>query len=304
MALFGLINVNKPRGLSSREAVDDVARLTRRAKCGHAGTLDPLASGVLVITLGQATRLTQYVQRMPKRYEATFLLGRRSATDDTESEVELLADAPQPTWDELQDVLTRFVGQVQQRPPAHSAVKIAGRRAYKLARAGQPVEPPERTVTIHELVVRRYEYPEVDLGIHCGGGTYVRSLGRDIAVALGTAAVMSALVRTAIGGFRLEDAVGLDELTSETLPQHLLPALAAVAGLRQIRLSEEQLVEIRHGRAIVVPPGDFPSAEAVSPGGQPGDVPTEWAAVDSAGRLVAILREKYPGQLWPAHNFA
>lgn len=299
MSVFAVLNVNKPPGLSSRDVVDAVGRLVRPAKCGHAGTLDPLATGVLVVSIGQATRLTQYMQRMPKRYEATFLLGRRSETDDTEGPVEFLADAPEPTWDELQAAVPQFVGQVRQRPPAHSAVKIAGRRAYKLARAGQAVEPAERTVTVHKLAVRRYEYPELELGIHCGSGTYVRSLGRDLAAALGTAAVMSALVRTAVGDFRLEDAARLDELTSETLPQYLQPALAAVAGLPRFELNDTDLAEIRHGRPIAVPPA-LATAEAASP----GEVsPTEYAAVDHGGELVAILFEKHPGQLWPARNF-
>jgi tRNA pseudouridine55 synthase len=308
MAILAVVNVNKPPGLTSRNVVDRVGRLIRPAKCGHAGTLDPLASGVLVVCVGAATRLTQYVQRMSKRYEATFLLGRRSPTDDTEREVEFLADAYQPTWDDLQDILPRFLGDVRQRPPAHSAVKIGGRRAYKLARAGHEVELAERTVTIHELVVRRYEYPELELGIHCGSGTYVRSLGRDMAAALGTAAVMSALVRTAVGSFRIEDAVTLDDLTTETLGEHLQPALVAVADLPRITLSEDQLIEIRHGRPIAVPPGVSPTAEAVSPGeiataiGGAGYIPVEWAAVDAAGQLLAILHEKYPGQLGPLRN--
>ncbi len=300
MSTFALLNVNKPPGLSSRDVVDRVARLVRPAKCGHAGTLDPLATGVLVLCIGQATRLTQYVQRMAKRYEATFLLGRRSPTDDTEGEIELLVGAPQPTRDELQAALPQFVGQVRQRPPAHSAVKIGGKRAYKLARAGKAVEPPERTIAIHELAVRRYEYPELELSIHCGSGTYVRSLGRDLAAALGTAAVMSALVRTAVGRFRLEDAVTLDELTSDTLPGHLQPALTAVADLPRVELTDAELVEVRNGRPIEMRSAERPAAEASSP--QAG-TPQEYAAVDAAGRLAGILFEKRPSQLWPARNF-
>ena len=301
MSTFALLNVNKPPGLSSRDVVNRVARLVRPAKCGHAGTLDPLATGVLVVCIGPATRLTQYVQRMTKRYEATFLLGRRSPTDDTEGEIKLLANGPQPTRDELQAALPQFVGQVRQRPPAHSAVKIGGRRAYKLARAGQAVEPAERTIAIHELAVRRYEYPELELSIHCGSGTYVRSLGRDLAAALGTAAVMSALVRTAIGRFRLEEAVTLDELTADTLPGHLQPPLAALEELPRVDLIDAEVIELRHGRPIAARPA--PPGETASAVGPHADAPQEYAAVDTAGRLVAILFEKRPGELWPARCF-
>src|SRR5262249_43555691 len=156
-----------------------------------------------VICVGQATRLIQYVQRLPKRYRATFLLGRHSETDDTEGEITLIEGAPQPARAEIEAALSKFIGDIEQRPPAHSAVKIAGRRAYKLARQGRAVEIAPRTVTIHSLNILRYDYPELELVVECGSGTYIRSLGRDLASALGTAAVMSALERTAVGGFRV-----------------------------------------------------------------------------------------------------
>ncbi len=294
MPHFGILNVNKPPNCTSRDVVDRAERIIRPTRAGHAGTLDPLATGVLVICVGQATRLIQYVQRMPKRYRATFLLGQHSETDDTEGPLTPLEGAPQPTRAMIDAALPQFVGHIQQRPPDHSAVKIAGRRAYKLARQGRAVEIAARSVTIHHLDVRRYEYPELDLEIECGSGTYIRSLGRDLAAALGTAAVMSALERTAIGGFHVEDAVAPDDLTPESLARHLQPALTAVADLPRIELSEAQLTEIRHGRPIPT------SADA-----KPASVPTatEWAAVDPAGQLAAILVEKRPGQLWPACNF-
>ncbi len=303
MALFGILNVKKPAGWSSRDVVSRVERLTSATKAGHAGTLDPLATGVLVICVGQATRLIQYVQRMPKLYQATFLLGRGSDSDDVEDDVREIADAPVPTRSMLEEALPQFLGEIQQRPPAHSAVKIAGRRAYKLARAGKPVELAPRTVTVHHLAIRRYEYPELELDIECGSGTYVRALGRDLAAALGTAAVMSALERTAIGAFRIEDAVAIEDLTPETLLQRLQPALAAVADLPCVELSAAQLTEIRHGRPIAAPweeggPIAKPQAEIGAGSAK------EWAAVNTAGRLVAILREKRSGQLWPDKNFA
>jgi tRNA pseudouridine55 synthase len=296
------LNVDKPAGCTSRDVVSRIDRVTWPAKCGHAGTLDPLATGVLVVCVGQATRLIQYVQQLPKRYEATFLLGRRSPTDDVEGAVELLAGAAEPSREAVEAIIPRFLGAIEQRPPAHSAIKVGGQRAYELARRGKAVDLAARTVTIYRLDIRRYEYPELEMTVECGSGTYVRSLGRDLAAALGTAAVMSALVRTAIGEFRVEDGVRLDGLTAESLPQHLQPALAAVAKLQRIELSEGQLVEIRHGRPLQMPrplgavTGKSPPAEAGSPGG-------EWAAIDASGQLVAILYEKISGELWPKMNF-
>jgi tRNA pseudouridine55 synthase len=322
MSLFGVLNVHKPAGLTSRAVVDRVERLIRPVRAGHAGTLDPLATGVLVICVGQATRLIQYVQRMPKTYHATFLLGHRSETDDVEGEVVPVDDAPTPTRESVDNVLNQFIGEIQQRPPAHSAVKLAGRRAYKLARRGVAVEIAPRTITIHSIAVRRYQYPELELDIECGSGTYVRSLGRDLGAALGTAAVMSALERTAIGRFRIQDAIALDDLTAETLSQHLQPALTIVDDLPRVALSKAQLLEIRNGRPILSSwltskPSPFGEGQVArdSPrrgegamlplplGEGRGEGVLSLAVVDATGRLIALLYEKQPGELWPAMNF-
>lgn len=300
--LSGILNVDKPAGFSSRDAVNRVERVLGRAKCGHAGTLDPLATGVLVVCVGQATRLIQYVQQLPKHYRAVFLLGRRSVTDDVEGEVELLVDAPVPSRGEVDAALPKFVGDIQQRPPAHSAIMVGGRRAYDLARSGEEFELAARTVSIYRLEVMRYEYPELEMAIECGSGTYVRSLGRDLAAALGTAGVMSALVRTAIGQFRVEDAVRLDGLTTEVAMEKLQPPLEALRGLPRIDLTPAQLLELRHGRPIAVRGVVRPLAEASSPRGEAGKKP-EWVGVDPEGRLAAILFEKQPGIFWPVRNF-
>jgi tRNA pseudouridine55 synthase len=289
MTFIGLLNVNKPGGCSSRRVVDRVERLVRPEKAGHAGTLDPLATGVLVICVGQATRLIPYVQQMPKQYHATFLLGRRSETDDTEGELTEIVGAPLLAAAEIERTLPQFLGDIEQVPPAHSAVKIGGRRAYKLARAGKPPDLAPRTVTIHRLAIRSYHYPELKLDIECGSGTYVRSLGRDLAAALGTGAVMSALERTAVGGFHVESALALDDVSPETLRQHLQPALAAVPNLPRFSVTDDQVGALRHGRPIAFDGG------TASTGG-------EYAAVDVAGELVSILREKRPAELWPHIN--
>jgi len=191
--MFGLLNLNKPAGMSSRDAVNRVQWLARKmtgekVKVGHAGTLDPIATGVLVVCLGPATKLIEHVQRMPKQYRGTFLLGRRSPSDDVELEAEPLTNPPIPTADEIAAALPAFMGEIQQTPPAYSAIKIKGRKAYDLARRGEQVEMTPRTVTIHSLDIVRYEYPELVLNIRCGSGTYVRALGRAVAKSLGTAA--------------------------------------------------------------------------------------------------------------------
>jgi tRNA pseudouridine55 synthase len=301
MALFGILNIDKPVGFTSREAVDRVERLARPARVGHAGTLDPLASGVLVICVGKATRLIQYVQRMRKLYRATFLLGSQSETDDVEGNVTVVEGAHVPRREQLDTVLPRFVGVIQQRPPAYSAIKMQGRRAYQLARQGTPPDLPARAVTIYDLRVESYDYPEFELSIECGSGTYVRALGRDIAAALGTTAVMSALRRTAIGGFRVDASLALDEVSADSVRQRLQPSSSAVADMPRVVVSEAEAIEIRHGRPVKLRHREVPAVETASPtGGLPCG---EWAAIDSSGRLVAILRQKKAGELWPEINF-
>lgn len=287
MSWFGLLNVNKPSGLSSRRAVDPIERLVRPEKAGHAGTLDPLAKGVLVVCVGSATRLIEYVQQMPKRYRATFELGCSSPTEDTEGEITPLVDPPVPTLAEIEAHAARMTGEILQRPPIFSALKIGGRPAYKSARAGQEVELAPRKIVVHAIEILHYEYPKLVLDIRCGSGTYVRSLGRDLAESLGTAAVMTALERTAIGPFRVEDAISPLHLTSEKLAQHLLPAALAVAALPQITLTPEEAVEIAHGRLI----------DRAAP-----DEGPEIAALNASGELLAIVTPKQ-GRLGPLRNF-
>lgn len=301
MSLFGILNVNKSAGLTSRAVVDRVDRLIRPIRSGHAGTLDPLAMGVLVICVGQATRLIQYVQQMPKTYHATFLLGHRSETDDTEGEVIPLTDPPMPSRHEIDQVLPQFTGDIQQRPPDHSAVKLAGKRAYKLARRGIAVEIAPRAVTIHSINIRRYEYPQLEVDVICGSGTYIRSLGRDLGAALGTAAIMTALERSAIGNFNIKDAITPDDLDLEALVCCLQPALVAIPDLPRVVLTDAQLIEIRNGRPIL---SSWLALEPTPIGIGQGQGAFELAALDSTGGLAALLYEKRPGELWPAMNFA
>jgi tRNA pseudouridine55 synthase len=271
----GILNLNKPSGVTSRKVVDVVQRLARPAKVGHAGTLDPLANGVLVVCVGQATRLMEYIQRMPKTYVGTFLLGRKSDTEDIEGRLEELTNPPVPTLEQIQSASLKFNGEILQRPPAYSALKIAGRRAYELARKGMSVELTPRPVSVHRLEIRSYNYPELVLEIECSRGTYVRSLGRDLAETLGTATVMSALTRTAIGSFHLTDALRPEQLNADNLPALLLPLLRAVEDLPRRVLSSVENDAILHGQTIARQ--------------EPDPLNSEIAGLDSQNRLTAIL---------------
>ena len=295
--MFGVININKPQGWSSRATLARVERLVRPVKVGHAGTLDPLAEGVLVACLGPATRLIEHVQRMPKEYRATFLLGRRSPSDDVDSDVELLADPPEPSREAIEQTLPQFTGVIEQRPPAFSAVKIEGQRAYALARKGRVVETSLRRVEVYSLTLDRYEYPELDLSIRCSSGTYVRSIGRDLGERLGTAAVMSALVRTAVGPFRVDEAMDPRAPNLERLQTHLQSPLAAVPQLPRLDLSDLQVFEVQRGGLIKVEhlPEEVQGVAAA------GDALI--AGVDGRGELIALLKEARPGWLKPSPNF-
>ncbi|MBI3839220.1 MAG: tRNA pseudouridine(55) synthase TruB [Planctomycetia bacterium] len=288
MSLFGLLNINKPSGLTSRHVVDQVLRLVKPAKVGHAGTLDPLASGVLVIGIGQATRIVEYVQQMPKCYRATFLLGHTSDTEDIEGVVTILRDAPRPSRTELDLAIAEMIGEIEQRPPAYSALKISGRRAYALARAGEAVDLAPRKIEIYRAEIVHYDYPELCINVECSSGTYVRSFGRDLAEQVGTAAVMSALERTAIGRFTLEEAIDTGQLTRENIAGQMLSPTLAIRGLMPERvMTEPEIQRLGNGLSIAAPP----------------DAPAHCAALDEANRLVAILDLHADGAFWPAKYF-
>ncbi|QDU91051.1 tRNA pseudouridine synthase B [Pirellulimonas nuda] len=287
--VFGLLNLNKPAGWTSRDVVNRVERLVGPARAGHAGTLDPLATGVLVVCVGTATRLIQHVQRLPKRYVATFLLGRRSPSDDVELEPEIIADAPRPSIEEIEQAIPGFIGDLNQTPPIYSAIKVAGQTSYNLARQGESFSLPPRPVTVYQLSVIRYDYPELVLDIHCGSGFYVRALGRDLAASLGTGAVMSGLVRTAIGQLRVEQAVAAEALLETPIAERLISPRLLFKDEECLFCNEAELEELRFGRPVT---GDCPG---------PGDGP--WGVIGPDGRLAAMVRLKPDGKLWPKHVF-
>ena len=248
--LFGLLNINKPTGITSREVVDAVVRLAKPAKVGHAGTLDPLATGVLVVCVGPATRLVSQVQSQRKVYRAKFLIGRRSDTDDITGRVVEVAGADAVTRHQIEDMLPQFVGQVEQVPPQFSAIRVEGRRAYKLARQGQSVDLPAKTVEIERITLIEFKGTELELDIECGSGTYIRSIGRDLGELLGCGAVMSELSRTRVGPFSLDAAVSPDEIDQESLPRHLLSPTAAVEHLTKLSGDDQTIAAIAHGRLV------------------------------------------------------
>jgi tRNA pseudouridine55 synthase len=268
--------------------VNRIQRKIRPTKTGHAGTLDPLATGVLVLCVGPATRLIQYVQQLPKLYLATFLLGCHSDTDDIDGQVEQIAAPPIPTRQQVEELLPQFVGEIQQRPPAYSAVKVRGQRAYQRARRGESVELMPRPVRVFDITVQQYTYPQLKLQIHCGSGTYVRSIGRDLGELLGTAAVMSDLQRAAIGNFRVEDALDPEELATSEVSRLLLPATEAVTRLAKAQVTDREKTRLSQGLAIDRPSHGHQAAVA---------------ALDGHQRLVAILLPKGRDALRPAQNF-
>jgi tRNA pseudouridine55 synthase len=254
----GLLVLDKPAGITSRTAVDRAQRwLPRGTRIGHTGTLDPLATGVLVLCIGAATRLTEYVQNMRKTYRATVLLGARSGTDDSEGLVVHQAVPRPPHLAAVRGQLEKFLGDIDQVPPAYSAAKVAGRRAYDLARRGEEAALQPRTVRINGIDVLAYAWPRLELEVRCGKGTYIRSLARDLGERLGCGGLIESLRRTRVGPFTAEDAVGLDVEPAVARAQ-LKPLAAAMVDLPRVEVTAEDAERLRHGqqvRAVRIPPG-------------------------------------------------
>ena len=226
-------------------------RLVRPAKAGHAGTLDPLATGVLVVCVGHATRLVSLAQEGRKRYIGRFVLGQCSDTDDVTGKITSGGDCSAIQSADVAALLPEFVGRIQQVPPQFSAVHVQGRRAYALARQGETVEIAARPVDVYSIRLLQFQLPEFELEIECGSGTYIRSIGRDLGIRLGCGAIMKELRRTAVGPFRVDDAISLEELTVETLGKALQPALRIVEHLPQRQLTADEVIAIRRGQTIV-----------------------------------------------------
>ena len=212
--MFGILNLDKPVGFSSAKAVDRVKRLIPRGiKIGHAGTLDPFATGVLLLLVGKATRCCESLMDSPKQYDAMVRFGQTSDTDDPTGNVQPFAYANIPTLAEIESALIPFKGEVQQLPPTFSALRIGGKRAYALAREGKPVPVQPRMVKIYDLQILSYTWPDLSLRVDCGRGVYIRSIARDLGQILNVGGHLQTLRRTKVGRFDVNDAKKLEELT-------------------------------------------------------------------------------------------
>ncbi|MFB8791389.1 MAG: tRNA pseudouridine(55) synthase TruB [Potamolinea sp.] len=239
----GFLNLNKSTGFTSHDCVAKVRRLLRMKRVGHGGTLDPTATGVLPIALGKATRLLQYMQQ-DKAYQATIRLGMRTTTDDLEGEVIACQSPEGLTQDKILSSLRLFEGKIEQVPPIYSAIQVQGKRLYDLARAGVAAEVPVRKVEVYQIEVlawRPGEFPEVEVAIACGSGTYIRAIARDLGVSLNTGGVLASLTRTQSCGFKLENSLTLEELESQLDAGTFqpVPAIAALMHLQAVTLLPE-----------------------------------------------------------------
>ncbi len=287
----GLVIVDKPGGLTSHDVVARIRRLAGTRRVGHAGTLDPMATGVLVVGVEKATRLLGYLTLTEKRYDATIRLGQSTSTDDAEGEFTGGASAKDVSAETLGTAVNDLTGEILQVPPAVSAIKVDGQRAYKLTRAGAAPELKPRPVTVYEFTVTDVrpagDLLDVDATVRCSSGTYIRALARDLGTGLGTGGHLTALRRTAVGGYGLEVAKTLDQLAERFEVMPLARAAAAEFGRRD--LSADEARRLAHGGRLAVQ--------------HPAATQDPIAAFGPDGTLIALLTEQ-DGQARPLAVFA
>lgn len=274
----GVLIVDKPIGMTSHDVVQFIRRGTRINRAGHTGTLDPRASGVLVVLVGPAVRLSEFVSASDKRYQAVIKFGMTTSTFDTEGEI----TSRRPvdiSYEELEEALSGFVGEFEQTPPIYSALKVKGKKAYELAREGKDVELEPRTITVHSLELLDWDPPEAVIDIQCSSGTYVRSLASDLGEKLGSGATLIGLRRTKNGRFTLREAISLRRLEESFQDgdwyKYLIPAAEALGDWHTVVVDVESIDKITHGHRI---PGD--------PGLEHGLMAR---AVSEDGELVALI---------------
>ncbi|WP_366523838.1 tRNA pseudouridine(55) synthase TruB [uncultured Algimonas sp.] len=293
--IHGWVVLDKPLGLGSTKAVAAVRRLMDAQKAGHAGTLDPLATGLLPIALGEATKTVPFLMDAPKSYDFDIAFGTSTETLDAEGAVTGASDV-RPTRAQIEAVLPRFVGAVEQVPPKYSAIRIDGKRAYDLARAGAAVEMKTRTVRIDALRLVSHDGDGVSLLVDCGKGTYVRSLARDICVATGAEGHISRLRRTRVGPFGLAQSLTLDALAElcdgARADEGCLPLSTALDDIPVLAVTDPQAIHLKQGRAIAAPQSLQTSA--------PHD--REWILAEAEGSPVALCQPR-DGRLWPKRVF-
>ncbi|MBS1723241.1 MAG: tRNA pseudouridine(55) synthase TruB [Armatimonadetes bacterium] len=268
---LGVLLINKPPGITSHDVVQQVRRKLNTRRVGHAGTLDPIATGLLVIAVGPATRFLQYLPLEPKEYECTFLFGQETSTYDAEGEVTSQCDVPDDLGERVTAALPRLRGPIEQLPPLYSAVKKAGKPLYAYARKGEEVEREPRRVFVETFETLNLKPPQGEFRIVCSGGTYVRTLAQDLGQAVGCGAHVVELQRTRVGRFDIDDSVELENVTESAL----MPLETALDPMPMIRLNEGQLSRVMNGQWIK-PTSDLP-AETVG-------------LLNEEGRLVSIAR--------------
>jgi tRNA pseudouridine55 synthase len=282
----GVLVVDKPIGLTSHDVVQVIRRGTGIRRAGHTGTLDPRASGVLVILIGPAVRLSEYVSASDKRYQATIRLGSSTDTYDAEGTVTSSASVEDITEDYFNEVLQHFVGEIEQVPPPYPAVKVQGRKAYDMAREGEEFELIPRIINVYSLEILEWALPEVVIDVYCSSGTYVRSLANDLGKELGTGAHLVGLRRTKSGRFTLRDATPLRRLQEAfdagNWYRFLIPAAEAMADWPMVELDADQVELVRHGHRV---PAD-PEMKGLARG------------VSQQGDLVALLEVDAETQEW------
>lgn len=283
----GILNINKPAGMTSHDVVMHVRRLTGERKVGHSGTLDPMATGVLLICLGQATRVTEYLMLGRKQYRAVVRFGISTDTYDAEGTVTQTVESFRLSQGQIADALAAFQGVIQQVPPPYSAIRHKGKRMYELARRGIPVQVPPRTVEIDKIELVTWEAPCLTLDVTCSPGTYIRSLAYDLGQRLTVGGHLAALTRLASGSWQLQDACTLNDL-SEAIEEgswfHLLhPLDAALRDFERVDLSPDLVRRVSQGQAI---PLDHPPKTPLARAYAPDD------------SLVAILQPSHDPELW------
>ena len=293
--LAGILNVNKPAGVTSHDVVAAIRRAARVRRVGHAGTLDPLATGVLLVCLDQATRVSRYLVASDKVYRAHIRLGQATDTDDAEGQV--THQQPPPAHLDaaaIEEALAGFVGQIDQLPPRYAAIKRDGVPLYRLARQGLDPQPPPRQVVVHAISLLTWHNPDLTVEVHCGPGTYVRALARDLGEQLGCGGHLAGLVRLRSGAFALETATDLDRVLRRLqspegpgVADILWPVDAALTGLARMAIGAETEEQLRHGQQVAGP----------SPQPDEGQ-PARRRVYAADGTLVAIARHDPGTGMW------
>lgn len=291
----GVLVIDKPVGMTSHDVVQIVRKGTQIRRAGHTGTLDPRASGVLVVLIGPAVRLSEYVSASDKRYQATIRLGSSTDTYDSEGTITRSSPSVSVAEDQFLTALDNFVGEIEQVPPPYSAVKVKGKKAYELSRKGEEVELEPRRINVYSLELLEWAPPEAVVDVYCSSGTYVRSLAHDLGQELGCGAHLVGLRRTKSGRFTLRDAVPLRRLreafTAGNWYKYLIPAAEALSDWPMVELDPDQVELVRHGHRIAMVPGESDESD--------------WArAVSMQGDLVALMEaDREAGEWQPRKVF-